>query len=130
MDGPKLDKAINGLPHLRDLDLGSSTALSPAALIGIKRTVVLHHLLWSVDPKPVHQDQVRCDIELNDGALYTNVGNVVPTNPSTQRELRKIIQGQLDRNIIEPSTSQTSATVLLVPKPNGGIRFVVDYHVA
>ena len=53
---------------------------------------------------------------------------MVPTNPSTQKELRNIIQGQLDRNIIEPSTSQTSATVLLVPKPNGGIRFVVDYR--
>ena len=128
MDGKSLDKVISGLPHLRELDLDHSTALSPEALIGIKRTVVLHHLLWSLDPKPVTKDHVRCDIELNDGALYTNVGNVVPTNPATQGELRKIIQGQLDRNIIEPSTSQTSATVLLVPKPNGGIRFVVDYR--
>jgi hypothetical protein len=49
-------------------------------------------------------------------------------NPPTRDKLRELIQHKLKRDIIEPSTSPSSSTILLVPKPTGGVRFVIDYR--
>ena len=35
---------------------------------------------------------------------------------------------KLNRSIIEPGPGPYSSTVLLLPKPKGGIRFVLDYR--
>jgi hypothetical protein len=49
-------------------------------------------------------------------------------NQPTRDKLRELIQHKLKRDIIEPSTSPSSSTILLVPKPTGGVRFVKDYR--
>ena len=127
-DGPALDKAIDALPHLKDLDLLNAEQLSADGLVKMKRIVLANHYIWCLEPKPVADGQLECDIQLKDNAVFDNVGHVIPTNPQTQAELRKIIEDKLNRNIIEPSKAQCSSTVLLVPKPHGGIRFCVDYR--
>ena len=49
-------------------------------------------------------------------------------NPSVRAELARIIHDMLERGIIEPGTGPYSSTVLLLPKPKGGLRFVLDYR--
>jgi hypothetical protein len=48
-------------------------------------------------------------------------------NPKVRDELGRIINDKLECGIIEPFKSPSSSTVLLLPKPKGGIRFVLDY---
>ena len=128
MTGEELDVVIRTLPHLRDLNLANNEQFTVEGLNALKRIVLQFHTVWSLEPKPVSAGQVECDIQLKPGVTFNNVGHVIPSNPSTQKELRKIIEDQLTRNIIEPSTAPNSSTVLLVPKPHGGIRFCVDYR--
>ena len=56
--------------------------------------------------------------------------NCTPSRTSfTQRtQIRKLVQQMNDEDIVEPANSPWCSRVVLAPKPNGGVRFCVDYR--
>jgi Reverse transcriptase (RNA-dependent DNA polymerase) len=48
--------------------------------------------------------------------------------PSSRELIDKEIQRMLDMNVIEPASGPWSAPIVLIPKPDGSIRFCVDYR--
>lgn len=127
MTAEQLDEAIALKPHLKDLDLTASNGfLSAEQLTAVKRLVLKHHKLWDTKPKPVPRNATECDIELK--APFQHQARYTAMNPGTRKQLRELIETQLDKGIIMPSTSPCSSSVLLVPKPNGGVRFCIDYR--
>jgi hypothetical protein len=125
----ELDAAIASHAYLKDLSLINDTNhLDNLQTMALKRLVLKYHRLWDPAPKPVSPNVPACDIRLREGAEFNHQGTVIPMNPPTRDQLRALIQHKLKRDIIEPSTSPSSSTILLVPKPNGGVRFVIDYR--
>ena len=66
---------------------------------------------------------------------YINTGDAKPvrTTPSrgspTQRALiRDLVQKMCDEDVAEASNSPWASRVVLAPKPNGGVRFCVDFR--
>ena len=49
-------------------------------------------------------------------------------NPIKLEKLRQEVQYMLDKDIIEPSQSSWASPCILVPKPNGSIRYCTDYR--
>jgi hypothetical protein len=94
----------------------------------IKRVVLKHHKLWDTSPKVSPPDATACDVKVRAGERFTGQGRYIPTNPATRVILRNLIEDKLKRGIIEPSKSPSSSTVLMVPKPGGGVRFCIDYR--
>ena len=45
-----------------------------------------------------------------------------------QNETRKQVQDMLDNNVIEPSSAMAHSQVLFTPKPDGDLRFCVDFR--
>jgi len=50
-----------------------------------------------------------------------------PMSPGKRKVFEESFQELLDNDIIEPSNSPWSANAFVVPKPNGGLRPVIDY---
>ena len=50
------------------------------------------------------------------------------TNPASRREIDRQVEEMIQNDIIEPSNSGWHSPVLLVKKPSGEFRFVVDYR--
>ena len=66
---------------------------------------------------------------------HIDVQNSVPIRqrlyrvaPKHQSDITNHIQDMLDHDIIRPSVSPWSSPILLVPRKDGGTRFVVDYR--
>lgn len=51
-----------------------------------------------------------------------------PVSPVVQQEIHKELDNMLRDDVVEPSSSPWSSPILLVKKPSGGYRFVVDYR--
>ena len=65
--------------------------------------------------------------------INTNGAKPINCTPSrgsfTQRaQIRKLVQQMVDEDIVEPANSPWCSRVVLAPKPNGGVRFCVDYR--
>jgi hypothetical protein len=50
------------------------------------------------------------------------------TGPQSRTLIEAEVQGMLEMDFIEPASSPWSAPVVLVPKPDGTIRFCIDYR--
>lgn len=122
-----IDTAIAASQWLKDLDLTDVTKnLSPAGVRRVKELVLTYESLWDERPKPPPPTTHSCTIKIKSTPKLN--GNMPQINPSVRAELARIINDMLDRGIIEPGTGPYSSTVLLLPKPKGGLRFVLDYR--
>lgn len=66
-------------------------------------------------------------------AIYTPVGTVVRQKPyrlpeAKRRAVSKEIQDMLSMGIIEESSSEWSSPIVLIPKPDGSLRFCIDFR--
>ena len=62
------------------------------------------------------------DVPLSGGIIFFRM------SPLEQAELKKQVIEFLEKRIITPSNSPFGAPVLFIPKPNGGLRFCLDYR--
>ena len=78
-------------------------------------------------PNHTHAKDFQCKIELIDGAHAVHIRQYRLT-PLEKSELIEQVKAFIEKGWIEPSTSNWSSSVLFVPKPNGKLRFCVDYR--
>jgi hypothetical protein len=102
--------------------------MTPAAYRGIKEVMYLRQRVLLEIPKDPPPSEHECHLRLIDGVEPRLQGRPLTVNPNVQDDLGRIINDKLERSIIEKSKSPFSSTVLLLPKPKGGIRFVLDYR--
>ena len=78
-------------------------------------------------PPNTHATGYDCKIDINPGAqpVYIRQYRLTPLEKS---ELLKQIDAFIAKGWIEPSTSAWSSSVLFIPKPNGKLRFCVDFR--
>ena len=125
----QLEEEWASRPHLHALDLKEAKkSLSKEQLMRLQRTLLRHHDLFDQRPKepPAHAD--RCTIQLDPTKTDVWSARTRQMNPQARQILREMVEGQLKKEIIEPSTSPYASPVILVPKKGGGIRFAIDYR--
>ena len=81
--------------------------------------------LWAGQLGKVHVTPHR--IEVTSGARPRRVQPYWASHAS-QEVVAKEVQRQRDLGVIEPSSSEWAISVVLVPKPDGKMRFCVDYR--
>ena len=115
--------------HLDDITLGDTgqTNLTRDELDAVKSKILQYDHLWDKDAaKQPKAHGVECDIQITGKpTMHARHRNV---NPVARQQISKIIKEQKDAGIIQDSCSPYSSTVLLVPKPGGGVRFCVDFR--
>ena len=127
MSDAELDATIQASKELSPLDLSSAgTMFSPSELRRLKEMTLLHQRLWDESMKPPPPSGAQCTIRLSKEP--TLQGHMPHINPKVRSQLKEILDDKLNRGIIEPGHGPYSSTVLLLPKPKGGIRFVLDYR--
>lgn len=94
----------------------------------------LMHLLWEykdifagLGNSLGKTDVMQFEIELKDDAVPFKA-RPYRSNPNVRSEIKRQVQDMLNKDIIEPSTSQFGSPVLLVSKPDGSYRFCIDYR--
>ena len=78
-------------------------------------------------PDNTHAVKYSCKIDLKDNAKPVYVRQYRLT-PLEKAELVKQVDSFIKKGWIEPSVSPWSSSVLFIPKPNGKLRFCVDYR--
>ena len=68
------------------------------------------------------------EINLMDGKEPPYVSNYKPMSEQEWEAVKKYIDEHMGKGFIRPSSSAAAASVLLVRKPGGGLRFCVDYR--
>ena len=66
------------------------------------------------------------DVEVGDASPIKQ--HPYRVNPSKLEQMRKEVKYMLDNDIIEPSQSNWSSPCVMVPKPDGSIRFCTDFR--
>ena len=115
-------------PHVQDITIGDDRRpLEDDELSRLKQLVLQYHFLWDKDLKktPAVHGTV-CDIELTGTPKIGRKGYSV--NPEARRQVAEEVRKQKELGVIQDSCSPYSSTVLLVPKPTGGVRVVVDFR--
>ena len=128
-DREETDSAYAARAHLADITIGDAKGdnITKDELCIIKRKILQYHELWdkSANKNPKAHG-VQCDIQLTaPPKMHARHRNV---NPLARQQIAKVIKEQRDAGIIQDSCSPYSSTVLLVPKPGGGVRFCVDFR--
>jgi len=124
----ELDTTFENAPNLKDLRINEAcTNLTTTQRLRLKRLILKYKRLWDTTPKPVPNNAYHAEIRLKDKP-FEEQARYIPMNPASRNKLREIIEDKLKRAIVVPSESPCSSTVLMVPKPSGGLRFCVDYR--
>ena len=76
---------------------------------------------------PPHRESHDLEIRLEEGAELPH-GPLYAMTKDELIVLRKELNTLLEKRFITPSSSSTSAPVLFVKKPGGGLRFCIDYR--
>ena len=98
---------------------------------GIRQVIAKHSrpggTFCGKTPDNTHATGFKCKIDLLEGAQAVHIRQYRLT-PLEKEELMKQVNAFIEKGWIEPSTSEWSSSVLFVPKPNGKLRFCVDFR--
>ena len=115
---------------LSSITFGSEFGPGSEGLLLLQGMVHKYRHLWN---KPAFgpaggeaKHDVRCNVELE--KPFTSRARVRSLSPTVRDQIRKEVVAQRDAGVIEPSSSPYASTVLLVPKPDGTVRFCIDYR--
>ena len=109
---------------LEDLDQKLSHLTSDKKLELKQLILEYEHLFPDI---PSKTDKIYHDVELIDGSKPVKQ-HPYRMNPVKQQILRDEVQYLLDNDFIEPSQSEWSFPLILVPKPDGTFRMCTDYR--
>ena len=84
-----------------------------------------HHKLWDGDLGLIKATSHR--LTLKPGAKPVRL-NPYRLGPRSRGLIKTEVDRMLDRGVIEPSKSEWASPVVLVPKPDGSVRFCIDYR--
>ena len=118
--------------ELEDGQANSTDSAIPTHLPQVIQEVIKKHsgpegTLAGKIPPHTHAVGYECHIELIEGAKPVYVRQYRLT-PLEREELINRIQEFIEKGWIEPSSSSWSSSVLFIPKPNGKLRFCVDFR--
>jgi len=116
--------------HIREIKTAPIEGLTTEEdMIQLRALILKYNALWNADrpAKPLPADTVKCTIRLT-GDLTAKSAKQRPLNPQARTDFQTLINEQLKGGFIQRSFSPYASQVLLVPKPNGQLRFVVDYR--
>ncbi|CAF1361752.1 unnamed protein product [Rotaria sordida] len=89
---------------------------------------ILQQHIQVFDVSKVTQAHTPIQHTINTGDSLPISSRPYPRTIQQRRELQDEIQKMMQNNQIRPSTSPWSSTVIIHKKPDGGIRFLVDYR--
>jgi hypothetical protein len=124
--------SVGAIKHLAALDLSGlrdfycKGELDVDDVVNFCAHVIKHQRLWHEIAKTPCPTSIPAKIEVTAQPKIT--ARTIPINPEVRKQLRDLLDTQRKLGIIEPSNSPFTSSVLLVPKPGGKIRFVVDYR--
>ncbi|CEF60267.1 Reverse transcriptase domain and Integrase, catalytic core domain and Ribonuclease H-like domain and Aspartic peptidase domain-containing protein [Strongyloides ratti] len=105
------------------------TNLTPKGVNGLNNIVKKYDKAFIENEDDIgrYKGHISHSIDLKQGAKLPTAG-VPRHSPKMKQSAEKIIKKMLHQGIIQPSSSRCTSRYLLVPKPNGTDRFVVDYR--
>ena len=137
-DAPEMDADWNKVENafadpeskLHEITFGASVTEDEASLKQLKRLIYRFKHLWDKsdfsETGPTAKHDTTCTIDL-DGA-FTGKPRVRGVTPAVREAIKEQVLSDRKAGVIEPSASPYASTVLLVPKPDGTMRFCIDYR--
>ena len=125
---PDLETQWSKYPHIHKIqiaDLEEPEEAKQAMMDKLRWMLIRNQEIWNPAPKEVSKNLEEYVIPLDSKPTPCRTR---PFNPNTRRQMSELIEKQLAKKIIEPSSSPFSSPVVLVPKKDGRMRFVVDYR--
>ena len=113
--------------HLQELDMkDAEKTLTTEEFARLRALIIKHERLWEQCPKEPPPYAEVAHIAVDDETRFFARTRMV--SPGQRGDMIELVQGQIDKGIIEPSKSEFSSPVVLLPKKGGGIRFTIDYR--
>lgn len=115
-------------PHIHKIqieDLDEPEEAKKGLMDKLRWMLIRNQEIWNPAPKKVSKNLEEYVIPLEAKPIPCRAR---PFNPNTRKQMTELFDKQLAKKIIEPSSSPFSSPVVLVPKKDGRMRFVVDYR--
>ena len=107
---------------LQDLD-SQLSHLSPSQLGELKALILAYPKLFS--DVPGRTNLVQHEVDVGDATPIKQ--HPYRVHPDKQKKMSAEVDYLLEHDLIEPSSSPWSSPCLLVPKPDGSVRFCTDF---
>ena len=124
--GPEADAELETewtrYPHLHGLHLGN---MDPSTSRRMRWLLIKHQDLWSPLAKGLCDliDPYKIDLIKEFKSRATR-----SMNPTVQKQCKEMTDKQLQKEVIEHSTSRFTSPIVLVPKKGGKIRFALNFQ--
>ena len=109
-------------PQLHQIEINENLEADVRNLA--RNMLIKHRELWDPVPKgpspEIEPYRIKLDSEFT-------AARSRPINPLQRKALKAMVDQQLAKHVIEPSTSRFSSPVVLVPKKGGKLRFALNY---
>ena len=115
-------------PHIHKIqiaDLDENDEEQTRLMAQLRWMLIRNQEIWNPAPKEVSKNLEEYVIPLETTPVP---GRTQPFNPKIRAQMTELLEKQMTKKIIEPSSSPFSSPVVLVPKKDGRMRFVVDYR--